>query len=397
MISVEKAKNLVLKNTEVLASSTINLDGSLGSVVGKNITSPIHLPLFDQSAMDGFAVVFSDYVSKNKIKIVGEVAAGEVFNGTLNAGQAVRIFTGAPIPVGADTVIMQEKIMVENNNLIINDPSLKYAANVRRAGSQIEKGKIAFPKGTIITPGGIGYLAAMGVTSVNVIPSPRITVIVTGSELKKPGKSLSKGEIYESNSYTLQAALKSIGLKVHNINSIPDNQAKTLNVLKKAIKNSDLILITGGISVGKYDFVGSALTQLGVKNIFYKINQKPGKPLFFGKNKNTLIFGLPGNPAAVLSCFYEYVFPSINIMKGKKEVFLRKIQLPIAANYPKKAGLSFFLKGRLSEKSVIPLEGQESYILSSFASADCLIYLPADKENIEKGEMVEVHLLPGLY
>jgi molybdopterin molybdotransferase len=397
MISVEKAKKLILKNTAALNSAIISLDNSLGSVAAGNIVSPIDLPLFDQSAMDGFAIVFSDYVNKSRIKIVGEVAAGNSFNGRLNPGQAVRIFTGAPIPSGGDTVVMQEKVIVDNDNLIINDPSLVYSANVRKTGSQIKKGKTALTKDTIITPGGIGYLAAMGVTSVNVIPSPKITVIVTGSELKKPGKPLIKGEIYESNSYTLQAVLQSIGLKVHNITSIRDSQAKTFNVIRKAIRNSDLVLITGGISVGKYDFVGSALTELGVKNIFYKINQKPGKPLFFGKKSNTLIFGLPGNPAAVLSCFYEYVYPAINIMRGKKDAFLRKIQLPIAASYPKKPGLSFFLKGRISDKSVVPLEGQESYILSSFASADCLIYLSADRENIQAGEMVEVHILPGLY
>lgn len=397
MISVEKAKKLILKNTAALNSAIISLDNSLGSVAAGNIVSPIDLPLFDQSAMDGFAIVFSDYVNKSRIKIVGEVAAGNSFNGRLNPGQAVRIFTGAPIPSGGDTVVMQEKVIVDNDNLIINDPSLVYSANVRKTGSQIKKGKTALTKDTIITPGGIGYLAAMGVTSVNVIPSPKIIVIVTGSELKKPGKSLIKGEIYESNSYTLQAALQSIGVKVHNITSIRDSRSKTPMVLRKAIKESDLVLITGGISVGKYDFVGSALTQLSVKNIFYKINQKPGKPLFFGKNGNTLIFGLPGNPAAVLSCFYEYVYPAINIMRGKKDIFLKKIQLPIATNYPKKQGLACFLKGRISENSVVPLEGQESYILSSFASADCLIYLPADRENIQAGEMVEVHILPGLY
>ncbi|MBL7892900.1 MAG: molybdopterin molybdenumtransferase MoeA, partial [Bacteroidia bacterium] len=201
---------------------------------------------------------------------------------------------------------------------------------------------------------------------------------------------------YESNSYAVEAALKSINLKVKNRFLVKDIEKEVYKAIKKAIKTSDIVLITGGISVGDYDFTERSLKRLGVKNIFYKIKQKPGKPLFFGKFKRTLIFGLPGNPAAVLSCFYEYVYPAIKLLEGFKNVSLPQIQLPISIDYTKKKGLSFFLKGKISDNSVIPLEGQESFILSSFAIADSLIYLPEECENIKKGEMVEVHKLPGL-
>lgn len=397
MISVEEARNLILENTMPLTPLAVNLADSLGSILADNVISPIDLPPFDQSAMDGFAIAFSDYGTKENIEVVGEVAAGNVFQGKILPGQAVRIFTGASVPIGVDTVVTQEKVNVEKGRLIINDVSLKQGANVRGAGSQIKKNRIALSKGTIITPGAIGYLAAMGIVTVNVVARPRITVVVTGSELKKPGTSLDVGQIYESNSYAIVAALESIGQQAHKIIWLPDNEAETISVLTEAIKNSDLVLITGGISVGEYDFVGRALQQIRVKNIFYKIKQKPGKPLFFGKNKQAVIFGLPGNPAAVLSCFYEYVYPAINCMMGNMNTFLKKYQLPIAVDYPKKAGLSFFLKGKVTGNSVVPLDGQESYILSSFATADCLIYLPAGSENVKAGEIVEVHPLPGLY
>ena len=396
MISVEKAKKLLLKNTDALAPSIVDVVHSLGSILSENVISPVVLPPFDQSAMDGFAIRFSDHTQNNRIRVIGEVAAGKFFSKTLTSGQAVRIFTGAPVPSGADTVIMQEKVSEKNGNLLINDPGLFKGANVRKAGSQIKKGKKALAKGAIISPGGVGYLTAMGVTSVKTVSAPRITIIVTGSELKKPGELLKKGQIHESNSYTLQAALQSIHLKAHKTILVEDKEQKVADTIKKAITGSDLVLITGGVSVGDYDFVGSSLEKLGVKNIFYKVKQKPGKPLFFGKYKNTLIFGLPGNPAAVLTCFYEYVYMVIRAMQGRKDTSLKKIVLPIAKDHPKKKGLAFFLKAQLSANTVNPLDGQQSYILSSFAQADSIIFLPEEAENIKKGDQVETHLLPHI-
>jgi molybdopterin molybdotransferase len=396
MISVEKAKKLILKNTQALAPSIVDVIDSLGSILSENVISPVVLPPFDQSAMDGFAIKFSDHVQNKNIKVIGEVAAGKFFSKTIASGQAVRIFTGAPVPSDTDTVIMQEKVSIKNGDLSINDPGLFRGANVRMAGSQIGKGKKALAKGTVITPGGVGYLTAMGVTSVKTISAPRITIIVTGSELKKPGEILKKGQIHESNSYTLQAALRSIHLAAQKTVWVQDHEQKVIDAIKKAISNSDMVLITGGVSVGDYDFVGSSLEKLGVENIFYKVKQKPGKPLFFGKHNKTLIFGLPGNPAAVLTCFYEYVFMAIRAMQGRKETSLKKIILPIAKDHPKKKGLAFFLKGQQSGNSVNPLDGQQSYILSSFALADSIIFLPEEAENIKKGDSVEVHLLPHI-
>ena len=191
--------------------------------------------------------------------------------------------------------------------------------------------------------------------------------------------------------------MESLDVKAFNIVTVKDNKKIILASIKKALRNAETELITGGVSVGDYDFVGPSLIKLGVKDIFYKIKQKPGKPLFFGKHGNTLVYGLPGNPAAVLSCFYEYVHPAIRIMQGRKDVFLKKVLLKIDKSYKKKNGLSHFLKARVNEESVTPLEGQESFMLSSFAAANALIYLPEERENINVVELVEMHLWPGRY
>jgi molybdopterin molybdotransferase len=396
MITVEQAKKLIVKNVKPLQSYDCSIVDSLGSLLQRDVISPINLPPFNQSSMDGYAIVFSDYVQKNKIKIVGEIPAGQIRKKKLNSGQAVRIYTGAAVPEGADTVVIQENVRVESGCLVINESILTQGANIRKEGAQIKKGAVALSKKTIITPGGIGFFAAMGITKVKVISKPRITIIVTGSELKKPGSALIKGKVYESNSYALEAALKSVGEQVKKIIHVKDNEKDLTIVIKKALKFSDLILITGGVSVGDYDFTESALHTIGVENVFHKIKQKPGKPLYLGKSKETIIFGLPGNPAAVLTCFYEYVYPSIKLMQGFTDVFLSKVALPISENYFKKKGLAFFLKAKIVNNTVVLLEGQESYILSSFAMADCLVYLPEECEHIKAGQLVEVHKLTGI-
>lgn len=394
MISVEEAKNLIIKHTEVLGSEELELKASFGRVLFEDITSPIDLPPFDQSAMDGYTFLFSDLSSNTEIKISGEIPAGVFFKEKISSGKAVRIFTGAAVPRGADTVVMQEKIEIENGNLIIQAPEIEKGSNIRLAGSQIKKNSVALKKGSQLTPGGIGFLAAMGIAHVRVYKEPAIALIITGSELQKPGTKLMDGQIYESNSFALQAVLRSVGIRSFKTFSVEDDENKTLELLKQNLKDADLIIFTGGISVGDYDFVGKACEKAGIENIFYKVSQKPGKPLFFGKHNKTLVYGLPGNPAAVLSCFYEYVYPGISMQIGKTHPFLPKLFLPIAIDHRKKAGLSLFLKGKIAGTSVIPLKGQESYILSSFAEANCMIYIPAEKADIEAGELVEVHLLP---
>lgn len=397
MISVDKARELILDSISKLPAMNMYLNDAYSCVLAKDILAPIDLPSFNQSAMDGYAIRYKDWEEGRVIKIVGEVAAGGVYDRKLLPGEAVRIFTGACVPDGMDAVIMQEKARVnKKNDLEIDEMILRKWVNIRVKGAQIKKGSIALPQGHILNSASIGFLATMGIASVKVIASPKVSIIVTGSELVKPGIKLTEGKIYESNSIALSSALKSIGISVNKIFTVIDHEKKVLDTIEKALSGSDIVLITGGISVGDYDFVGPALKKLKVKNIFYKIRQKPGKPLFYGKSAKKVIFGIPGNPAAVLSCFYEYVFPAIRLMQGRRDVFMKKVFLPITDDYPKKKGLSFYLKSLICDNKVKVLDGQESFILSSFANADSLVYLSENIEDVKKGDMVEVHIMPSV-
>ncbi len=394
MISVEEAKELVVKKSFQLGSAKQKIEGALHAVLSEDIQSPVSFPPFDQSAMDGFAICFEDLKKSDPLEIVGESAAGSPFADPIKSGQAIRIFTGAKVPEGADTVVMQEKVSIEKGKLIVQDKALEIGSNIRSRGSQIKMGDVILKKGQVINPGAIGLLASLGITEVKVFSSPRVTLVVTGNELVRPGDLLKDGQVFESNSYCIKAALESVHCNSVEIITVGDDEKQTEEKLKSAIERSDLVLASGGISVGKYDFVGNALAKLGVQHVFYKIAQKPGKPLFFGKLNSCLIFGLPGNPAAALTCFYEYVLTSIRIMQGRTDLFLEKRVLPILATTAKKEGLSLFLKGRVADGNAEVLSGQESGNISSFSIADCLIYIPAQKGSISAGELVEIHLLP---
>ncbi|MCB0466096.1 MAG: molybdopterin molybdotransferase MoeA [Aequorivita sp.] len=394
MISVDEAKKLIVERVSSLHPIKQEISKSLNQVLAEDVLSLIDYPPFDQSAMDGFAICHSDILEQKEIQIIGEAPAGKPFQGKISAGQSVQIFTGAKVPEGADTVIIQERVLKENGKIASDGSPLPKGANIRKKGFQIKKGDVALEHGAVLNPGAIGFLAGLGIPSITVFPKPKVSIIVTGNELQKPGIPLKDGQIYESNSFALIAALASMTIEVTKILTIGDTKNTTKKSLASPIENSDIVLVSGGISVGKYDFVGECLHELEVENIFYKIAQKPGKPLFFGKKSNCLIFGLPGNPASVMSCFYEYVYPSLRIMQGFKDAFLKTAKLRISSNYEKREGISLFLKGKTKETEVEILEGQESSNVGSFALADCLVYLPAKKGSVQAGETVEVHLLP---
>lgn len=391
MISVEEAKERIKKSVLPLVVIEVNVINALDYFLAESIIAPISIPSFNQSAMDGYAFCYENL--GQSITIVDEIAAGDVREVTAEKGNAVRIFTGAKVPLGYDTVVMQELTEVKDNHLTVNDEGLKEGGNIRLKGSQIEIGEVALEKGTEITAAAVGFISALGFTKIKVYSSPRVAIIATGNELVKPGNDLKEGQIYESNTFMLQAALNKLMI-VPTITVVEDNQAETQKAIEEALHNNDLVLLSGGISVGDYDYVKESLEKLDVEDVFYKVKQKPGKPLFFGKTSSCYIFGLPGNPAAALSCFYQYTYPVINLMKGTKNPFLPKLQLPIDKNLIKKEGRAVFYKGFTDFKSVTILEGQGSDMLKSFSLANCLIYVSAEKKNIEQNEIVEVHLLP---
>lgn len=394
LINVEVAAELIRMHTNPQTSERCPLNDCYGRTLAEDIIAAVALPPFDQSAMDGYAVAYSE-INAGELQIDGEVSAGPVVQGNISRGKAMRIFTGALMPDGADTVIIQESVKVRDGRICFSADEVEKGQNVRLKGAQIDQGEIALEKGTKLNAGGIGYLAALGISMVEVCKQPIVKLIVTGNELQAAGMQLKPGEIYESNSSSLIAALNSIGLHNVEVTVCGDDEKILTTKIEEAISSCDLLLLTGGVSVGDYDFTGRALAALEVKCIFHRVAQKPGKPLYFGKKGNTVIFGLPGNPASVLSCFYEYVLSSIQVMRGERyNKGLKRVALKLGSRVKKKPGLTNFLKGKIVGTEVISLEGQESFILSSFAFADCLIRIPEEVTELEVGSVVECHMLP---
>jgi len=394
LINVADAKKIISETTSVLAPANLALQQAAGLTLAEDLYSSMDIPAFPQSSMDGYAFSFNDWKQNKKLEIVGEVAAGsnEVF--TLAPGNAVRIFTGAAVPPGTDTVVMQEKIKTVNGELIIEDDTIQVGNSVRPKGSEIKAGALALEKGSVLSPAAIGFLAGIGIADVKIYPDPSISIILTGNELQQPGKPLQHGQVYESNSFSLKAVLKQLYINNVEVFYATDKPEIVTSTLEKALQQSDVVLLTGGISVGDYDFVLQAATECGIEKLFHKVKQRPGKPLYFGKKNNKLVFGLPGNPYSVLTCFYQYVIPALEKLSNKKPV-LKIIQAPLSKPFQKNTGLTHFLKGIYNGKAATPLDAQESYRLSSFATANCLIQIEEEITSLKEGELVDVYLLPG--
>jgi molybdopterin molybdotransferase len=394
MISVEEAWQIVDEQTKALSAETISLTQCAGRVLAKDVLAPLSLPPFRQSAMDGYAVYREDVLENNgKLKIVAVVPAGATDRKTLSRGEAMRIFTGAPVPDGANFVVMQEYVTVQGQYITISEQGKCTGANIRTVGEELMEGTVALSKGNVISAAGQGFLSALGITTITCTALPKVSVLVTGDELVAPGQPLNYGQVYESNGATLEAALLSLHIQPQQTLRLPDQYEETKAAILNACETNDLLLISGGISVGDYDFVGKALQELGAKELIYKIQQKPGKPMYFGKLKTTTVFALPGNPASLLTCFYEYVYPVLRKMAGHRSFFMKRRQLRLQGDYHNKADRALFLKGRAKNDEVMVLEGQGSFMMQSFAQANCLIYLPA-LANVEEGNEVEVHFLP---
>lgn len=393
MISVTEAKAIIQKSITVLPPVELSLMDAAHHTLAQDVFATIDIPAFEQSSMDGYAIRFAD---KNlPLKLTGEMAAGTTETFIINLGEAARIFTGAPLPVGADTVVMQEKILLENGGLIIKDEGLRQGGNVRNKGAEVKAGSLAIKQGTYLSPAAIGFLAGIGVTKVTVYPMPSVSIIVTGKELQTPGNLLAPGQVYESNSYSLRAALQQAGITTINVVQADDDLDELKNILANALSSCHMVLLTGGVSVGDYDFVIEATKLCGVQQQFHKVAQRPGKPLYFGMKERKPVFGLPGNPSSVLSCFYNYVLPALEGLSNKKSSF-KKVAASLTKAYSKPRGLTNFLKGYYDAGKATALDAQESFRLSSFAQANCLICLEEERTDYAEGDTVEVFLLPGV-
>lgn len=391
MISVDEAfKRISEVKVTPLRAIEVSLNEALNHTLAETVIAPISLPSFSQSAMDGYAISIHD---SREYRLVNEIKAGDALDPPLLPGDAVRIFTGARVPTAADAVIMQEKVNA-NDHRVTLEISPESGMNIRPEGEQVQKGTPALLTGTRLTPASVGFLANLGLTKVRVNPKPKVTIVITGSELVEGGRELPPGSVYESNSIMLRSALKNFGCHQVTVVRLPDHFEDICTALEKAITLSDLVLISGGISVGDYDFTGRALESLGVEEIFYKVAHKPGKPLYFGKKNSTALFALPGNPAAAMTCFMVYVYRYLQRLQGEKPEGLSRIQLPLTHYYSRKAGKDAFLKARISEEGVTILGKQSSAMLGGFDGANALACLSAEQAELQKGSLLPVLLLP---
>lgn len=391
MISVKAAIQIVKATAKPLLKKTIKPVAKAGGyVLYEDIRSPINMPPFRQSAMDGYAINLHDQLNYN---LIDEVKAGDAHQPILKKGDAVRIFTGAAVPDTANAVMMQEKV-ITNGNTIILEHQINEHINIRPLGEQVKTGEIALKKGTKLTPAAIGYLSALGITEVAVFKKPNIALVTTGNELIEAGQPLTPGKIYESNSTMLQNALYNLKFYDITLHKIDDNYETTKSKLLSVINENDLVIATGGISVGDYDFVGKALQELQVEELFYKVKQKPGKPLYFGKKEQTLIFALPGNPAAALSCFYAYVYIALQKMMDRQDIELPRVLAKSKSNFIKRGDRPQFLKAIYSNENVEILEGQNSSMLQTFALSNALVFIPETVSEININDVIEVMLLP---
>ncbi|UKN01056.1 molybdopterin molybdotransferase MoeA [Paracrocinitomix mangrovi] len=389
MISVDEAIRLVEANILVSDKVNIPIQKAFNLILADDVLSPIDMPPFPQSAMDGYAVNFDDNYSS--YKLIGEIQAGSSQQFELQKGEAVRIFTGAAVPLTANMVVRQEDVTVNDSEINFIVPKLN--ANIRPQGGQIKKGELALLKNTELNPASIGFLSSLGIVEVPVFSNPRITILTTGNELVKAGNDLAYGQVYESNSIMLEAAFARFGYSQISHKEIRDDYQATLQAIEDALTSSDLLVLSGGISVGDYDFVGKALRELGVKEIFYKVNQKPGKPLFFGTKGNIPIFALPGNPAAALTSFYVYILPSIRKLSGLGFKTLVKEKLFLAHDYHRKSDRTEILKSTIKDGKVEILDGQSSAMLKSFSHSNALTFIPDTTTSLKEGDEVDVLII----
>ncbi|NRD18641.1 molybdopterin molybdotransferase MoeA [Winogradskyella eckloniae] len=384
MISVQQALDIIDSFPNTFSFEEVQLQDALNLVLFEDVFSPINMPPFRQSAMDGYAIQYSE---AETYTVVDESKAGDSKNYTLKPTEAVRIFTGALVPDHADTVIMQEHVERVDTSIQIQKMPSQFA-NIRKTGEQIKTGDLALKKGTKLNEAAIGFLACLGITTVSVYKTPSVAILVTGNELQQPGTDLEIGKIYESNSVMLKSALQQAGIKTIEIIAVKDDYQATKTSIKNALEENDILLVSGGISVGDYDFVKEALLENDVEELFYKINQKPGKPLWFGKKQDTYVFALPGNPASALTCYYIYALPLLRKMCGYKYNHLQKVIAKSKSAIKNPSQKTLFLKAYLEGECVEILQGQSSAMLYTYAMSNVLICVDSETAEINLGDEV---------
>ena len=402
-LHVDKAREAIRAClAPVEGSERVPLRAALGRVLAESIVPSIDVPAHDNSAMDGYAVRGADLKPDAEVILeeIGSAFAGRVFEGRVGPGQCVRVMTGAVMPQGADTVVIQEIVRAEGRRIAI-PAGQKQKQNVRSAGEDLKAGIPVLNAGTLVRPAELGVIASLGLAEVSVKRRLRVAFFSTGDELCSVGTPLGKGQVYDSNRYTLHGMLARLGVELLDLGVVRDDPAALEQALRTAAASADAIVTTGGVSVGEADFVKRLMAALG-EVLFWKIAMRPGRPMAFGRIGKAFLFGLPGNPVAVMVTFYQFVREALLILSGRSDdCALPLLKVPSAAALRKVPGRTEYQRGILfrdanGEWTVRTTGQQGSGVLRSMSEANCFIVLEHGRGAVNAGEPVSVQLMDGL-
>jgi molybdopterin molybdotransferase len=401
-LPVDKARELIRQFLNPITGvERVAIRGALGRVLGEDVISPVAVPSHDNSAMDGYALRHEDLAADadTPLEIAGTAFAGAPFPGPVEPGRCVRIMTGGVLPQGADTVVMQERVVSDGKTARIA-PGQKKGQNIRRAGEDLRPGQVVLARGTAVRPAELGLIASLGIGEVTVYRRLRAAFFSTGDELVSIGTPLAEGQIYDSNRYTIHGMLTRLGCEVFDLGVVRDDPAALEKAFHDAAAMADVVITSGGVSVGEADFTKDLMDKLG-EVVFWKIAMKPGRPLAYGRVGNAHFFGLPGNPVSVMVTFYEFVRDALLVLMGRDPVApLPTFRVKCTTPLKKAPGRTEFQRGVLyrenGEWAVRVTGDQGSGILRSMAEANCFIVLPTEQGSLPAGATVEVQLLDGL-
>ena len=400
---VGKAREVIARFLfPVTATERLNIRAALGRVLAEDVVSPLNVPAHDNSAMDGYAVRFADLKPNGEItlKVAGSSFAGVPFQGALKAGECVRIMTGGVMPAGTDTIVMQEHVKADKDRVTVG-AGHKKGQHLRGAGEDLATGQVALKRGIALRPADIGLISSLGIGEVTVYRKLRVAFFSTGDELVSIGTQPKEGQIFDSNRYTLHGMLTRLDCEVLDMGVVRDDPALLEKAFKDAAAAADVVITSGGVSVGEADFVKDLLGKLG-EVVFWKIAMKPGRPLAYGKIGHAHFFGLPGNPVSVMVTFYQFVRDALLRLSGLDPVpLVPTFKVPCVSSLKKAPGRTEFQRGVLERDahgtwSVRVTGEQGSGILRSMSEANCFIILPTDQGNVSPGTLVEVQVMEGV-
>ncbi|HEV2903234.1 MAG TPA: gephyrin-like molybdotransferase Glp [Gaiellaceae bacterium] len=388
LLSMEEAQRLILERAGPLEGEVVALDAAAGRVLVDPAASRVDLPPFDSSAMDGFAVRSSD--TPGRLPVRERIPAGRPARRALDPGEAMGIATGGAVPEGADAVIQLEAVADEGNAVEIQD-AVRTGANIRPRGGDLRQGDVVVEAGEFLGPAQIGALAAAGIPEVSCSRRPRAAVLATGTELRRPGEELGPGQIYEANTALLAVQLRSAGAEVALLDAVEDDEAAHRKALETGLRG-DVLVTSGGVSVGPHDLVRSVGAELGIEEIFWGVAVKPGKPLWFGVRDGTLVFGLPGNPVSSLVGFELFVRPALRALQGVREPLPRFDPGRLARAVRPNPARTELMRARTAVvDSAVELDiltGQDSHMIARAAGADALVLVPPGTDELPAGAAV---------